>query len=68
MNDKLQQLIDRRERTLSDIADLAAADVASVLAGSACQFSDAVSRLAHEINVLDAAIERLRAAAAAVTS
>ncbi|KRB61383.1 hypothetical protein ASE04_21185 [Rhizobium sp. Root708] len=63
MSDKIQLLIDRRERVQSDIAELVAADVASVLAGSSCQFSDSVSRLAHEVNILDAAIERLRSLA-----
>ena len=60
MSERIQQLIDRRDRAQSDIADLIAVDVASVIAGGACQFSDAVGRLAYEVNVLDAALERLR--------
>jgi hypothetical protein len=60
MSEKLKQLIDRRERAQSDAAGLVAADVASVLAGGACQFNDAVNRLTHEVNILDAALERLR--------
>lgn len=60
MSEKIETLQARRDQVHAQINNAVETDIAAALTGEPIANADLVNRLAQELNILDAAIERLR--------